>query len=43
MVDKTSNDPDVIDTMIDEIVTQFNAMLETLTGHFHYGTDARLI
>ncbi len=37
------NNPDQIDTMITEIVTKFNAALETVSGHYHTGTDSRLI
>ena len=32
-----------MNTTISEIVTKFNAALETATGHYHDGIDARLI
>ncbi len=35
---KTVNDQDVIDAMITEIVTQYNASLHATTGHTHDGT-----
>ena len=37
------NDPDQVDTMITELRTKFNAMLETVTGHYHTGTDSKII
>ena len=38
-----NNNPDQIDTMTTEISSKFNAALETASGHYHDGTDARLI
>lgn len=32
---KDANDPDELDNTISEIVTKFNAMLDTSTGHNH--------
>lgn len=32
-----------LNTTISEIVTKFNALIETATGHYHDGTDSRLI
>ena len=37
----TANDSDDVDANTDEIITQFNASLETSTGHYHDGTDSR--
>lgn len=37
------NDPDQVDAMITEIVTKFNAAIETVTGHDHDGTDSKIL
>ena len=40
--DETVNDPDDLDTNFDEIVSKFNAMLETVSGHNHDAANSRL-
>lgn len=42
LVKDTINSVDVLNTTVVEIVTKFNAMLETATGHDHDGTNSRL-
>ena len=37
---KDANDPDDLDYTVGEIVTKFNAMLETSTGHDHDGSNS---
>lgn len=36
----TANLASDVNTSVSEIVTKFNAMLETVTGHSHDGTDS---
>ena len=38
---QTDNTPTTVNSTISEIVTKFNAMLETTSGHSHDGTDSR--
>lgn len=40
---ETVNKPSEVNSTITEIVTKFNAMLETVTGHHHDGTNSRLV
>lgn len=39
----TTNSASDLNTTHNEIVTKFNAMAETSTGHHHDGTDSRLL
>jgi len=39
--DGTVNQSATIDSTFSEVVTKFNASLETSTGHSHDGTDSR--
>ncbi len=39
----TINTATDVNSTVNEIVTKFNRMLETTTGHFHDGTDAKIV
>lgn len=43
VVNGTANAASDVNTSVSEIVTKFNAMLETATGHSHDGTNSRSI
>lgn len=39
----TTNDPTDVNENFTEVQTQFNASMETSTGHYHDGTDSRIV
>ena len=41
--DGTANSPDDVDASLEEIVTQYNASMNKTTGHYHDGTNSRLV
>lgn len=43
LANQTANDPAEVDDNFTQVITDFNAALETSTGHYHDGTDSRLM
>lgn len=43
LANDTANDSDDVDANVSAIVTAFNAMLETSTGHDHDGTNSKSV
>lgn len=41
--DEVAVDPDLVDDTISEIVTQFDTMLETTSGHDHDGSNSKSV
>ena len=43
LVNDTVNAPAAVNANFTEVQTQFNAAMETATGHYHDGTDSRIV
>ena len=43
LVNATANDASDVNDNFTEVQTQFNAAMETASGHYHDGTDSRLV
>ena len=41
LANKDANDATAVDGNFDEIISKFNSSLETTTGHYHDGVDAK--
>ena len=43
LVNDTANAPAAVNANFTEVQTQFNASMETATGHYHDGVDSRIV
>ena len=43
LANATANDASDVNDNFTEVQTQFNAAMETASGHYHDGTDSRLV